>query len=136
MWLPGRRRPGLIARPSVALSGGPWHAGSACTDPGRRPSGRYPLGTAHASGPPVNRWPEPRRRHKTRKSGPGGGLDAVDEQLDAEPVVELGVVARGHRRRALDEPGVLRDGQHGQFDPAPPLLLGALVGGQLGTVTG
>src|SRR6266446_5296063 len=29
-----------------------------------------------------------------------GGLDAVGEQPDAEPVVELGLVAGGHRHRA------------------------------------
>ena len=36
----------------------------------------------------------------------GDGPDPGDEQLDAEPVVELRVIARGHQRRALHEPRI------------------------------
>src|SRR6202011_4715776 len=43
------------------------------------------------------------------------GPDPGDEQLDAQPVVELGV-AVGHRRGALDQARVAARGQHGELD--------------------
>src|ERR1700733_3486404 len=65
----------------------------------------------------------------------GDGPHPGDEQLDAEPVVELGV-AVGHRRGAPDQVRVTGGGQHGQLNLAAPLELGAFVLGQLGVVAG
>src|ERR1700722_5612695 len=65
----------------------------------------------------------------------GDGPDPGDEQLDAEPVVELGV-AVGHRRGAPHQVRVAGGGQHGQLDLAAPLEFGAFVVGERGVVAG
>jgi GNAT superfamily N-acetyltransferase len=56
----------------------------------------------------------------------GDGPDAGDEQLDAEPVVEVRV-AGGHRRGAFDQPRVAGSGLHREVDLGQPLILGALL---------
>jgi hypothetical protein len=67
------------------------------------------------------------RRSRSRSAQlVGHGLDAGDEQLDAEPVVELRV-AVGHRRGTLHQPRILGGGQHGQLHLAASLPFGALV---------
>jgi GNAT superfamily N-acetyltransferase len=56
----------------------------------------------------------------------GHGPDPRDEQLDAQPVVQVRVAA-GHLRSGFDQPRVLGRGQHGEGDLGPSLMLSALV---------
>jgi GNAT superfamily N-acetyltransferase len=65
----------------------------------------------------------------------GDGPDPGDEQLDAEPVVEVGV-AVGHRRGALDQARVPGGGQHRELDLAPPVPFRAFLVGELRVVAG
>jgi GNAT superfamily N-acetyltransferase len=56
----------------------------------------------------------------------GYGPDPGDEQLDAQPVVQVRV-AVGHVRSGFDQPRILGHGQHGEGDLGPSLMLSALV---------
>lgn len=56
----------------------------------------------------------------------GHGPDPGDEQLDAQPEVQVRV-AVGHVRSGFDQPRVLGRGQHGEGDLGTSLMLSALV---------
>jgi transcriptional regulator with XRE-family HTH domain len=56
----------------------------------------------------------------------GEGPDPGDEQIDAHPVVKLGV-AVGHVRGGFDQIWVLGRGQHREEDLVAPVFLGAFL---------
>jgi GNAT superfamily N-acetyltransferase len=66
------------------------------------------------------------RTRRVRSVPLGHGPDPGDEQLDAQPVVQVRV-AVGHVRSGFDQPRVLGRGEHGEGDLGTSLMLSALV---------
>jgi len=66
------------------------------------------------------------RTRRVRSVPLGHGPDPGNEQLDAQPVVQVRV-AVGHVRSGFDQPRVLGRGQHSESDLGTSLMLSALV---------